>query len=393
MRIDLSKEAAYADKTPYELWQKTEEIPIYTGLAIEDLTTLPLGSWKRKGTMGAFINMFGAGRSCDAYVCEIPAQGQTRPEHYLFEELIYVVKGRGATSVWHVDGRKQTFEWQEGSMFSPPLNTWRQHFNAQGAEPARVLALTDAPVMINRFRNLDFIFNNSFQFSDRFAGEEGYFSGKGKEVQTHRTWDANFIADVPGFRLMDHSARGQGARGILLHLSANTISAHIEEYPVGTYPRAHWHGPGAHILILSGEGYSFMWEQGKPRYPDRLAPRQSVCAAGEMVSPTFQLGKGAGALSGVKTVGLYLSSGGFGQDFGSRGGGRHADRLQRPGSGNPSSVCPGVRKARRRGAFEILRLLAPAKGATCDNHKVRSANSFTHDTAGRSRPGKRRSQL
>ena len=263
--MDLAKQAAYSDKTPYELWQKQEEIPIYKGLGVDDLRTLDLSPWQRKGAAGAFINMLGAGRSCDAYVCEIAAKSQTLPERYLFEELIYVVKGQGATTVWQDNGRKQTFEWQEGSMFSPPLNTWRQHFNAQGNEPARFVALTDAPVMINRFRNLDFVFNNDFVFSDRFSGEDGYFSGNGTAVESHRTWDANFIADVPGFRLLDHSARGQGARGILLHFSANTISAHIEEYPVGTYPRAHWHGPGAHILILSGEGYSLLWEQGKSR--------------------------------------------------------------------------------------------------------------------------------
>ena len=265
MSLDLTKNSAYIDKTPYEVWQETEGVPIYKGLAIDDLTAVAVGPWKRKGATGAFINLLGSGRSCDSYVCEIPAQGQTLPERYLFEELIYVIKGRGATSVWTEGGRKQTFEWQQGSMFSPPLNTWRQHFNVQGDEPARFVSLTDAPVMINRFRNLDFIFNNSFEFSDRFSGEEGYFSGKGRVVESHRTWDSNFIPDVPGFKLIDHSARGQGASGILLHFSANTISAHIEEYPVGTYPRAHWHGPGAHIVILSGEGYSLLWEPGKPR--------------------------------------------------------------------------------------------------------------------------------
>ncbi len=265
MSMDLTKQSAYSDKTPYELWQEREAVPIYKGLGVNDLATLELSPWQRKGAAGAFINMLGAGRSCDAYVCEIAATSQTLPERYLFEELIYVAKGRGATTVWQENGRRQTFEWQEGSMFSPPLNTWRQHFNAQGNEPARFVALTDAPVIINRFRNLDFVFNNEFVFSDRFSGEDGYFSGKGKTVESHRTWDANFIADVPGFRLLEHSARGQGARGILLHFSANTISAHIEEYPVGTYPRAHWHGPGAHIVILSGEGYSLLWEQGKSR--------------------------------------------------------------------------------------------------------------------------------
>jgi hypothetical protein len=182
MSLDLTKDAAYAEKTPYELWQQGEEVPVYTGLGIEDLRTVSLGRWRRKGATGAFINMLGAGRSCDAYVCEIAAKGQTLAERYLFEELIYVVKGRGATTVWQEGGRKQTFEWQEGSMFSPPLNSWRQHFNAQGNEPARFVALTDAPVMINRFRNLDFVFNSTFVFSDRFSGEDGYFSGKGKEI-------------------------------------------------------------------------------------------------------------------------------------------------------------------------------------------------------------------
>lgn len=117
--------------------------------------------------------------------------------------------------------------------FSPPLNAWHQHCNAQGAEPARLVALTDAPQMINRFRNADFIFANAFSFLDRFGGEEGYYSGKGRRVPSHRTWESNFVPDVRNFRLGDRSLRGQGATGIRLHLAANTMSAHIDQYPNG----------------------------------------------------------------------------------------------------------------------------------------------------------------
>ena len=56
MSLDLTKHSAYIDKTPYEVWQETEGVPIYNGLAIDDLTTVTLGPWKRKGVFGAFIN-------------------------------------------------------------------------------------------------------------------------------------------------------------------------------------------------------------------------------------------------------------------------------------------------------------------------------------------------
>ena len=94
--MDLTKNAAYSDKTPYELWQETEEIPIYGGHCIEDLTALAVAPWKRLGVRGAFINLVGSGRSCGSYVCEIPPKGESKPQRCLFEQLVYVVKGRGA---------------------------------------------------------------------------------------------------------------------------------------------------------------------------------------------------------------------------------------------------------------------------------------------------------
>jgi hypothetical protein len=47
------------------------------------------------------------------------------------------------------------------------------------------------------------------------------------------------------------------------------MSSHISQFPVGTYKKAHCHGPSAHVIILTGEGFSLMWPEGEePRRYD-----------------------------------------------------------------------------------------------------------------------------
>jgi len=251
-----------AKKTTYQKWLDQEGIDVVRDYMLDDVRTVPLKPWERKGCLGIHLCMAGA-EDCDgAYICEIPTGGVVKPQKHLFEEMILILSGSGKTEVWNPGGPKVTCTWQEGSLFAVPLNAWHQHFNL-GAEPARYLAVTDAPPVIDLFHNHDFIFNNDFVFSDRFNGQEDYFSGAGQMLD-EKTWDTNFVANVETFNLQDYSVRAKGGRSIKFELASNTMIAHISEYPVGVYKKAHRHAPGAHVLQLRGKGYTMMWEDGKP---------------------------------------------------------------------------------------------------------------------------------
>lgn len=250
----------------YSLWQAEEGIPIYNTFFVGDMKQLALERWARLGADAAFLNLEGAGDSNNCYVAEIATGASTKPMHHMYEELIYILQGSGATKVWNGSSDSHSFEWQAGSLFSIPLNAHFQHFNTSGKEAVRYVAVITAPVVMNMFHNPDFVFNAAYDFKDRFNGE-AKFDGSGELFLSHRgtykIWDTNFVPDADTVSLYRRNNRGAGGSYLCFELGRGTMVAHISEFPVGTYKKAHAHGAGANVIILSGQGFSLLWEKDK----------------------------------------------------------------------------------------------------------------------------------
>ena len=263
-------------ETPYTRWVKAEGLDIIDAMYVPNLHTVELKPWARRGGRGVYLNHDASRTSNDCYVCEIPPGKQLEPQRQLFEEMIYVLDGRGSTSVWNDAGQKVSFEWQAGAIFAIPLNASHQHFNGSGREPARFVSVTNGPMLINAFGDTDFIFGTAHDFKNRFAGESNYFANGGE--QKGLLLDTNFVADAINLPLIAAKERGAGGGHIRFSMAKGSMNSHISQFPVGTYKKAHAHGPGAHVIVMGGEGFSLMWPEGEQ-------PRRFEWKEGTMIVP------------------------------------------------------------------------------------------------------------
>jgi mannose-6-phosphate isomerase-like protein (cupin superfamily) len=268
---------------PYYQWMESEGIPIHFETAgVADITALPRKPWARTGKgLGTFIELKGTYQAeRGMFVCEIPPGEALDVQHHLYEQFTLILQGRGATEIWQKNGRKHTFEWAKGSLFAPPKNSYFRLINV-GREPVLYFGVTSAPRVFNAmfgaftgdrsFRQFDFIFDSDYDFLEQYGGEDDYFSRTENRVSEGRynatIWYTNFIPNVSEEFVDDMEQKVAGGQLTGYRMAGGFPAGHISEWPVGRYHKAHYHGPGAVLVGLKGNGYVNLWPKALGIHP------------------------------------------------------------------------------------------------------------------------------
>ena len=248
--------------TPYQRWlagAKQRHVPVFEGLMIQDARTQPLRPWADMGVDGLYVRMADY-QIIDGWVLEIPPKGSSKPLRHMFEVGMFFFGGPGRVTVQQEGRRPQEVPFKYRTLFCVPLNARYQIFN-DGNEPVRLMAVTSFPYVMNSMNSEKFVFENPFEFRDRYDADEDFL--RKSEKTAVRETVTNYVEDALGFELEAWDERGKGTTNMNWEMGGNSmLSLHVSEMPGAVYKRAHRHTSDAFILLLSGKGYSLTWPEG-----------------------------------------------------------------------------------------------------------------------------------
>lgn len=257
----------------YDDWVQSLGVPIHQGYHVEDLKTVTVGWWEGRRSNAAFLKLAGQEGVSEVRVTEVPPGESTAPWKIAVDELVYALDGRGITTVWGEGKTKKVFEWQKHSLFLIPRNHYVQMSNTQGGKPARLLHYNSLPLAMTLIPDAEFFFGNSHFDADIMYGEEssGFYSeaklvGQPGDSERRSFWRGNFFPDMRAWdKLIPFKGRGAGGHVVWVRFPRTPLWNHMSVFPARTYKKAHRHGPGTLVMIVAGEGYSFMWPEGKEK--------------------------------------------------------------------------------------------------------------------------------
>lgn len=258
----------------YERWIESLDVPIHRTYYVEDLRTIEVGPWEDRECNAAVVVLDGNKDFMETRVTEIPPGASLPPLKFSLDDIIYVLSGRGLTTLWAGDGgEKKTFEWQPHSLFFIPRNYTYQLANAQGHQPARLLHYNYLPMAMSITPEPESFFNNpdAKPSVDMTGGEEHDVYSEAKFIQGSRggrrgRWVASFFPDLMAWDKVNTGSPLSAIPTLSYSLpNITTLRIGGRVLGSGTYKPAHYHGSGAVIVIPGGEGFSLMW----PVFEDR----------------------------------------------------------------------------------------------------------------------------
>jgi hypothetical protein len=223
---------------PYDNWARAEGVPVVTAPVI-DLAEVATAPWPRFGVNGAICHVEGRCDFLTLFVLDIAAGGATKPMRHTYEDMIYVVEGRGETEVILSDGEIRRLAWAAGALFSIPVNAMCIH-RALGESAARLASFNDMRYLMGLYRNEAFLFDNPAKFAQR----------------QKRASDQRWIVDPAAEPVHDFN---EAARADIT-LADGSIGAQVVELRAGESDLAQRQLQGRHLLCVEGDGYSLSFE-------------------------------------------------------------------------------------------------------------------------------------
>ena len=132
--------------------------------------------------------------------------------------MILALDGRGSTTVWNDAGARIIVRVEGGRHVRHPAQLPGISIStARARQPARYVAVTNCPSVLNLYDDVEFVFNTAYDFKNRFAGEPDYFSAKGEQKGFLLT--TNFVADAVNLPLITAKERGAGGGHIRFNMA------------------------------------------------------------------------------------------------------------------------------------------------------------------------------
>ncbi len=129
---------------------------------VKDVLDFKLDEWDQRGEGSTSMHWDMAGDTMlSKHVSEVPPRLYKKAHRHTSDAFILMLSGKGYSLTWPAGGERKRVDWEEGTLFVPPIYWYHQHLNPCG-QPARYLAI-NAPGLVT---NLGLRFEDQIENDD-----------------------------------------------------------------------------------------------------------------------------------------------------------------------------------------------------------------------------------